>query len=92
LFNNILLVTTKKKSHEKKQTSSRIALPKYPIKVQEITISHPHFRKFDEYHALDQKILRIRTGIERTTDVTIDKMKEHLLRLKAELYCLVKAK
>jgi uncharacterized protein YdcH (DUF465 family) len=77
---------------KKNKLAHAFALPKYPIKVQEITISHPHFRKFDEYHALDQKILRIRTGIERTTDVTIDKMKEHLLRLKAELYCLVKAK
>ncbi len=49
------------------------AVLKQPIKVQEIKISHPHFRKFDEYHVLDNKILRIITGIETASQDELKK-------------------
>jgi uncharacterized protein YdcH (DUF465 family) len=74
----------------KKQNLTHAVL-KQPIKAQEITISHPHFRKFDEYHALDQKILRIITGIETANQDELKKMKLQLLYLKSELYAIVRA-
>ena len=67
-------------------------LPEYQDQIHALKMSHPHFRKlFDEYHELDHQILRIKTGIEITTDEALKEMKTHLLYLKDELYAIVKA-
>ena len=74
-----------------KKITSTHALPENQFAVQTLNISHPHYRKFDEYYELDHKILRIITGIEIASQDELKKMKQQLLYLKSELYAIVRA-
>lgn len=53
--------------------------------------SDQHFtRLFDRHNDLDQQIKRMEDGVERATSVEIENLKKEKLRVKDELYVLLK--
>ena len=66
-------------------------LPEYREAILSLKSSDLHFaRLFDEYHDVDDEVLRIETGIENTSDEYLDTRKKVRLHLKDELYQMIK--
>lgn len=65
--------------------------PEYKDRIHELKVSDPEFAKlFDEYHEIDNEVRRIEEGIETPSDEYTEKLKMRRLRLKDELYAMLK--
>lgn len=65
--------------------------PEYRDLISKLKNSDLHFQKlFDEHNALDQKIKNIESGIAIDTSETIESLKKLKLKLKDELYEILK--
>ena len=66
-------------------------LPEYREAILSLKSNNPHFaRLFDEYHEVDNEVLRIETGIENSSDEYLESRKKVRLYLKDELYQILK--
>jgi uncharacterized protein YdcH (DUF465 family) len=65
--------------------------PEYRELISKLKTADLHFsRLFDQHNALDQRITNIENGIETGDGATIEKLKKEKLRVKDELYVLLK--
>lgn len=65
--------------------------PEYRDLISRLKTADSHFaRLFDEHNALDQKILNIESGIELASGEEVEVLKKQKLRLKDELYAILK--
>ncbi|OIQ89055.1 hypothetical protein GALL_290460 [mine drainage metagenome] len=65
--------------------------PEYRELITKLKTADLHFaRLFDQHNALDQRIKNIEDGIEVGDGATVEKLKKEKLRVKDELYVLLK--
>lgn len=65
--------------------------PEYRDLISKLKNSDLHFQKlFDEHNELDQKIKNIESGIAVDTSETIESLKKQKLKLKDEMYDILK--
>jgi uncharacterized protein YdcH (DUF465 family) len=65
--------------------------PEFDQKIHDLKISNNHFKKlFDEYHDTNKEIHRIETGGEHTTDEVLNQLRITRVKLKDELYDILK--
>lgn len=65
--------------------------PEYRHLITTLKHSDQHFtRLFDRHNDLDQQIKRMEDGVERASSVEIENLKKEKLRVKDELYVLLK--
>lgn len=66
-------------------------LPEYKEQIHQLKMKNRHFAKLaDEYHDLDNEIIRIEEGVENTSDDYIDTLKKKRLNLKDQLFDMLK--
>ena len=66
-------------------------LPEYKEQIRQLKMENRHFAKLaDEYHDLDNEIIRIEEGVENTSDDYIDTLKKKRLNLKDQLFDMLK--
>lgn len=66
-------------------------LPEYKEQIHQLKMENRHFAKLaDEYHDLDNEIIRIEEGVENTTDEYVDGLKKKRLHLKDQLFEMLK--
>lgn len=69
-------------------------LQEFPDKkdtIHTLKMNNHHFsRLFDEYHKVDHEVLRIETGVENTSDEYLEDKKKIRLKLKDELYRMIR--
>lgn len=66
-------------------------LPEYKAQIHQLKMENRHFAKLaDEYHDLDNEIIRIEEGVENTTDEYVDGLKKKRLHLKDQLFAMLK--
>ena len=69
-------------------------LQEFPDKkdtIHTLKMNNNHFsRLFDEYHEVDHEVLRIETGVENTSDEYLEGKKKARLKLKDELYKMIR--
>lgn len=67
--------------------------PEFRDLITKLKIEDSHFaRLFDEHNELDQHIKNIETNIELGTPIEVENLKKQKLRLKDELYAILKKK
>lgn len=67
-------------------------LPEYREKIHALKLSNHHFaRLFEQYHELDHQVLRMEEGVETPSDLVLEEVKKKRLKLKDELYAIIKA-
>ena len=65
--------------------------PEYKERIHELKTSDSHFAKlFDEYHELEHEVRRIEAGNETPSDEYTEEIKMRRLKLKDELYNMLK--
>jgi len=65
--------------------------PEYRDKITQLKTSDAHFiRMFDDHNALDAQIKRMESHSEPSTPLEIEQLKKEKLRLKDELYAILK--
>lgn len=65
--------------------------PEFRDLITKLKIEDSHFaRLFDEHNELDQHIKNIETNIELGTPIEVENLKKQKLRLKDELYAILK--
>ncbi|MCQ4348043.1 YdcH family protein [Pseudomonas stutzeri] len=65
--------------------------PEYRDLITRLKTENAHFtRLFDEHNELDQRIKNLEARIELGTDIEIENLKKEKLRLKDELYVILK--
>jgi len=65
--------------------------PEYRELISKLKSQDGHFaRLFDKHNDIDQKIKNIETGIESAAEEEIENLKKEKLRLKDELYAILK--
>ncbi len=66
-------------------------LPEFEHEIRQLKMSDAHFaRLFKEYHELDHEVRRIEEGVETTSDDYLETKKIARLRLKDELFNMLK--
>lgn len=66
-------------------------LPEYKEQIHQLKMENRHFARLaDEYHDLDNEIIRIEEGVENTADDYVDGLKKKRLKLKDELFDMLK--
>ena len=66
-------------------------LPEYREQIHELKMSDKHFaRLFEEYHDLDHEVRRIEEGVENTGDAYLEDLKKRRLKLKDEMYGMLR--
>lgn len=66
-------------------------LPEHKETIHNLKMSDNHFaRLFDEYHDKDHEVHRIETGAENTSDEYLEQCKKERLKLKDELFAIIK--
>lgn len=66
-------------------------LPEYKEQIHQLKMENRHFARLaDEYHDLDNEIIRIEEGVENTADDYVDGLKKKRLKLKDELFEMLK--
>ena len=66
--------------------------PEYRDRIHTLKMESAHFRTlFDEYHNLDRQVHRADTDVEPLSDEHAEELKKRRLKLKDELYALLKA-
>jgi uncharacterized protein len=67
-------------------------LPEYREQIHHLKMNNAHFaRLFEEYHDLDHEVRRIETGVEATSDQYLEERKKTRLKLKDEMYGMLRA-
>jgi uncharacterized protein YdcH (DUF465 family) len=65
--------------------------PEFKDEIHYLKMKNNHFsRLFTEYHDIDQEIHRIEQGVENTSDDYIEMKKKQRLKLKDELFVMLK--
>lgn len=65
--------------------------PEHVDAIRELKGSDPHFAKLaDRYHSLNRDIHRAETDVEPTDDLHAEEMKRERLRLKDEIFAMLK--
>lgn len=65
--------------------------PEYKDRIHELKVSDPHFaRLFDEYHEVEHEVRRIEEGIETPSDEYTEELKMRRLKLKDDLFAMIK--
>ncbi|PHR80313.1 MAG: GTP-binding protein [Colwellia sp.] len=65
--------------------------PEFNDEIRHLKMNDNHFfRLFTEYHETDHEVHRIELGVENTSDEYIEKRKKQRLRLKDELFVMLK--
>ncbi|MCK3658143.1 hypothetical protein A4G18_05315 [Pasteurellaceae bacterium Pebbles2] len=65
--------------------------PEFRDLISKLKIEDAHFaRLFDEHNELDQRIKNIESNIELATHTEVEDLKKAKLRLKDELYAILK--
>lgn len=66
--------------------------PEYAEKIHELKTNDAHFAKlFDEYHEVNGAVHRAETDVEPASDDHIAELRKQRLKLKDELFALLKA-
>ena len=66
-------------------------LPEYRDLIHKLKTDNQHFRRlFDEYHEVDRAIVRIEEEIDPASDARTEELKMKRLRLKDELYKILR--
>lgn len=66
--------------------------PEYKDKIHELKTHNAHFsRLFDDYHEVDREVRRIEQDIETTSDAYAEELKKKRLKLKDELFSMLKS-
>ena len=66
-------------------------LPEFKEAIHALKISNAHFAKlFDEYHDADKTVLRMEQDIDTVADEVMETAKKHRLKLKDELFAILK--
>ena len=67
-------------------------LPEFKEKIHELKMNDNHFsRLFDEYHNLDNEVIRIEEGVENSSDDYLETLKKKRLALKDELFQILRS-
>jgi uncharacterized protein YdcH (DUF465 family) len=67
-------------------------LPEFKQQIHDLKMSDKHFSRLaDEYHDLDNEIIRIEEGVVNTSDEYVDNLKKKRLDLKDQLFTMLKA-
>jgi uncharacterized protein YdcH (DUF465 family) len=65
-------------------------LPEHRERILQLKSSDAHFAKlFDQYHAMDDQVLRMEEGIETPSDEVLEEMKKKRLHLKDQLFNMI---
>jgi len=66
--------------------------PEFHDRIHALKTSNMHFaRLFDEYHEVDREVRRIEQEIETPSDAYTEELKVRRVRLKDELYTMLRA-
>ena len=66
-------------------------VPEYRDLISQLKTADAHFaRLFDRHNELDQRIRNLEEGVEAADSVTIETLKKQKLKLKDELYTLLR--
>ncbi|MEW6647377.1 MAG: YdcH family protein [Pseudomonadota bacterium] len=66
--------------------------PEFHDRIHTLKMNDAHFaRLFDEYHAVDREVRRIAQEIETPSDSYTEELKMRRVRLKDEIYSLLRA-
>ena len=66
--------------------------PEYGEAIHALKLSNAHFaRLFDEYHELNKHVQRVEMLAELTTDAELEELKKQRLKLKDDLYAILKS-
>jgi uncharacterized protein len=66
-------------------------LPHSREAIHHLKMNDNHFaRLFEQYHEIDHEVHRIETGAENTSDHYLEERKKERLRLKDELYRMIR--
>lgn len=66
-------------------------LPEYRDTIHTLKMENRHFaRLFDDYHEVDHEVRRIEMGVENTSDDYLEDRKKTRLKLKDELFEMIK--
>lgn len=67
--------------------------PEYKDRIHELKVNDPHFAKlFEEYHEVEHEVRRIEEGIETPSDEYTEELKMRRLKLKDDLFAIIKGK
>lgn len=65
--------------------------PEYRDQIHSLKVSNNHFsRLFDEYHDVNRHVVRLEVNAELATDFELEELKKRRLKLKDELYDMLK--
>jgi len=65
--------------------------PEFNAEIHHLKINDNHFaRLFNDYHKVNQEVQRIEQGVENTSDEYIEQRKKQRLKLKDELFVMLK--
>ena len=65
--------------------------PEFRERIHELKMANAHFAKlFDEYHNIDHDVVRVEDGVEPTSDSYLEGLKKRRLKLKDELYAMLR--
>lgn len=65
--------------------------PEFTDEIHHLKMNNAHFsRLFKDYHELDHEVNRIEQGVENTSDEYLEGLKIKRLRLKDELFVMIK--
>ena len=66
-------------------------LPEFRDQIHNLKVSDKYFLKlFNQYHDLDHEVHRIEAGVENTSDEYLDKQKKLRLKLKDQLFSMIR--
>lgn len=69
-----------------------VEFPEFQDKIHRLKVSSLHFSKlYDKYQAIDNEIYRIEEEIETPSDFYTEDLKKQRLKLRDELYALLKS-
>lgn len=64
--------------------------PGMDARISELKVENAHFKKLaDEYDEVNHAVYRIESGVENTSDETLNNLRKQRLQLKDELYALL---
>lgn len=67
-------------------------LPEFKEQIRDLKMNNAHFAKlFNQYHEIDNEIIRIEDGIENTSDDYLEGLKHKRIALKDEMFTMLKA-
>jgi uncharacterized protein YdcH (DUF465 family) len=65
--------------------------PEFEKEIHHLKMNDNHFaRLFKDYHEVDQEVHRIEQGVENTSDEYIEQRKKQRLKLKDQLFVMLK--